>query len=243
MSTHERSFPWLVCFQFLLPRPSTPLDPYAFLMTKIINLGVWVGWKWKHCTLCPFGRVPEVHTPRECSERQVQEQERHFWAWEVICSLPEVLRVERILSKGLVIYTCVCWSDCQTGQQQKGAIFPFCTHRLNDNTYLWMAGWNQEVANHLNTKFFCDRKTQFKWRGLSKCSHPTLTELLHSPSPSNRTTQFGATYSKPSPVIFCQTIYLTWCRQVDSSISNLKLVLFQRSMLDPCFRGFYSMQL
>lgn len=47
---------------FSFPDPSTLLDPSAFLITKMINLGVWAGWKWRHCILCSFGGATKVHT-------------------------------------------------------------------------------------------------------------------------------------------------------------------------------------
>ena len=89
----------------------------------------------------------------------------------------------------------------------------------------------------------CDRRTQFEGRKRNKRSHPILvlscTPPSYHPQPPSAT-QFRATYHKPSPAIFSQAPHLCslGLGQVDSSTADLKLLLFQRSALGHCYRGF-----
>lgn len=161
MSMHERSLPWLVCFQFLLPWCSTLLDPSAFLMTKTVNLGAWDE------STSSSARATEAHTLRDGRKHTSLQVRRPGSkprkALLSICLLPQALRVERkgctnwrtsgpqsrtkglYQLKNLWSTPAYAWGAARCTNSRGEPIFPFSPPRPNANTSLWMVGWKQEV--------------------------------------------------------------------------------------------------
>lgn len=116
------------------------------------------------------------------------------------------------------------------------------SHLMTTPICEWLAR-SKRCCKSLRCQIFLPvMKTQCGGRAFSKRSQSNLVVLLQSPNPSNRATQFRATYITFSSHLLSNNLCSLGLGQVDSAIPDLKLVLFQ-SVLDHCFRGFYLMQL
>lgn len=177
MSMHERSPSELFCFQFPLPWPSTLLDPFAFVITKMI---IW-GWVHIKALLLFYSspRAREAHTGcgvshRQCgSECQVQIQERDLSGREGICLFPYTLKGVGWESSiwRLVIYTSVeRLPNVATAEGAHCSFKPSWTQKyhLSMNGQLESRG----VTTHLDIKFFF-LWYQFEGRELSDHSYPS----------------------------------------------------------------------
>lgn len=246
MSMHERSLPWLVCFQCLLPWPSTLLDPSAFLMTNMVNLG-----EEEMKAFHPLPKLPR-HTPREVGTNTL------------LCSSEYWFKTKKGTSKHLFsplgpqsgTRGCSIWRTCD----------PHLCMLKGLPAMLTIEGclsFPSAVPGPVPT-WLCERLS-----GSTRCGKPLrlqvflpviwehskaaenwvsalILSLRCSPTPPpprppiNRATEFRATYSRPSPAIFSQAPHScsVGLGQVNSSIPDTKFVLFQKRVLDHCFRGF-----
>lgn len=244
MSVHERSLPWLVCFQCLLPWPSTLLDPSAFLVTNMVNLG-----EEEMKAFHPLPKLPrythrKVGTNTPLCRSEYWFKTKKGTSKHLFSSLGPQSRTKGLCYlKGLRSTPVHAGGAASHANSRGGLSFLPAVPGPEPAWLCERRSGSKRCGKSLSLQVFFLWYENTVWRGRTE-SHPIPALLSRSPFPAappiNRATQFRATYSKPSPAIFSQAPHLcsAGLGQVNSSTPDTKLVLFQKSVLDHCWAGF-----